>query len=46
MALPRHDASDGQQRRGAKAEFVRAENSGQHDIPREFQASVHAERES
>jgi len=46
MALPRHDASDRQQGRGAKAEFVRAENGGQNDIAREFQASVHAERES
>src|ERR1700694_4326858 len=46
MALPRHDASDRQQGRGAKTEFIRAENGGQHDIAREFQASVHAERES
>src|SRR4029077_14042485 len=46
MTLARHDASDGQQRGGAEAEFVGAENSGQHDIAREFQASVHAERES
>src|SRR5437762_6827145 len=45
MALPRHDASDGQQGRRAKTEFVRTENSGQHDIPREFQASIYAERE-
>src|SRR5712691_10731569 len=46
MALARHDASDGQQRGCAKAEFVRAENRSQHDVAREFQAPVHAERES
>src|SRR6266704_1180792 len=44
MALARHDASDGQQRGCAKAEFVRAENRSQHDVAREFQAPVHAER--
>jgi len=29
-----------------KTEFVRAENGGKHDIAREFQASIHAERET
>jgi len=46
MALTGHDASNRQQGRSTKTEFIRAENSGQHDIARKFQASVHAERES
>ena len=45
MALPRHHASNRQQRRCAEAEFIRAQNCREHDIPRKFQASVHAERE-
>ncbi len=46
MALARHDATDGEERGGAKAEFVGAKNGGQDDIAGEFQASVHAERET
>src|SRR6266850_5561233 len=46
MALPGHDAADGEERSGAEAEFVRAENGGKHDVARELQASVHAERET
>src|SRR5512137_879799 len=46
MALARHDATDGEERGGAKTEFVGAENGGEDDIAGEFQASVHAERES
>src|SRR6266853_6943892 len=46
MALPSHDASDGEERSGAKAKFVRAENRGKHDIAGKLQTSVHAERET
>src|SRR5260370_622354 len=46
MALPSHDASDGEERSGAKTKFVGAENRGKDDVAGEFQASVHAERES
>src|SRR6267154_2457256 len=46
VALPRHDASDGEERSGAKSEFVRAKDSGEHDIACKFQAPVHAEREA
>src|SRR5260370_18580324 len=46
MALARHDAPDGEERSGAKTEFVGAENSGKDDVAGEFQASVHAERET
>src|SRR5260370_20433486 len=46
MALPSHDASDGEERSGAKTKFVGAENRGKDDVAGEFQASVSAERES
>ncbi len=46
MALASHNAPDGQEGRSAKAEFVRAKDSGQHNIARELQTSVHAEREA
>src|SRR5229473_2312940 len=46
MALPGHDAADGEERGGAETEFVCAENGGKHDVTCEFQASVHAERET
>ena len=46
MALPGHDAADGEERGGAETEFVRAENGGKHDIARKLQASIHAERET
>ena len=45
MALPRHHASDCQQRRCAEAEFVGAQNCRENNVPGEFQASVHTERE-
>ena len=45
MALPRHHASDRQQRRRAEAEFVGAQNCRENNVPGEFQASVHTERE-
>ena len=45
MALPRHDATDGEERCSTKAEFIRAENRGQDDVAGEFQTSVHAEKE-
>ena len=46
VALPSHDAADGEQRSGAKAEFVGTENRGDQNIARKFQASVHAKRET
>ena len=46
MALPRHHAANRQQRRRAKAKFVGSKNCRQNDITREFQASVHTEREA
>src|SRR2546427_12743725 len=38
MALAGHDASDGEQRGGAKTEFVGPGNGGKHDIPGGFSA--------
>ena len=46
VALAGHDAADGQQRSGAEAEFVGAENRADQNVAREFQASVHAERDA
>src|SRR6266403_433182 len=46
MALPGHDAADGEERSGAETKFVRAKNGGKHDIAREFQTSIHAERKT
>src|SRR5260370_5742094 len=46
MALAGHDPPHGEERSGAKTEFVGAENSGKDDVAGKIQASVHAERES
>ncbi len=46
MALAGHDAADGEERGGAEAKFVCAENGGEDDVAGKFQASVHAEREA
>src|SRR5260370_3174694 len=46
MALPSHDASDGEVRSGAKTKFVGAENRGKADVAGAFPASVHATRAS
>src|SRR6266404_6045918 len=46
MALSGHNAADGEERGGAETEFVRAKNGGKDDIAREFQAPIHAERET
>src|SRR5438270_189120 len=46
MALPRHHASNGQQRRRAEAELIGSQNCRKHNVPRKFQASVHTEREA
>ncbi len=45
MALPRHNAPNREQRRRAETKLVGAKNRSEHDIPRKFQASVHAQRE-
>src|SRR5581483_9031768 len=46
VALAGHHAADGKQRSGAETEFIGAENRRDNDVPRKFQASVHAEREA
>ncbi len=46
MALPGHDATNRQQRRGAKSKFIGAQNRRENNVARKFQASVHAERKT
>ncbi len=46
MALARHNTTDGEERGGAEAKFVGAENGGKDDIAGKFQPPVHAEREA
>src|SRR5882757_5660334 len=46
VALPRHHATNRQQRRRPKSKFIRPQNRRNQDVPRKFQTSVHAERES
>ena len=45
MALPGHHAADSQERRRSKSEFPRAQASRYQDVPRKFQAAIHAQRD-
>jgi len=46
MALAGHNAADGEERGGAEAEFVGAEECAYDDVARKFQAAVDAERDA
>ncbi len=43
MALASHHTTDGDEGRGAEAEFVGAENGSNQNVAREAEAAVHAE---